>query len=455
MQSDHWLNTEGDINLTEARAQFLEAHHEESARALLAEDASYFVHQALSTPCLNVIEACEGIYLIDAEGRQIMDFHGNNLHQIGFRHPHVVAAMKEQLDVLPFTTRRYTNRPAIELAKRLTDLAPGELNRVLFAPAATLATSMALKLTRLVTGRYKTVSMWDSFHGASMDAISAAGEVSFRRGLGPLLTGSVHVPPYQPRDCVLGCGGTCSGQCANYVEYLLEKDGEIGAVIVETVRNTDVRIPTKQYLQQIEAACRRHGVLLIVDETAIAFGRTGKMFAFEHYDISPDMVIFGKGIGGAMMPLAGLLVRDSFNTAAVKTSIGHYTHEKNPLAATAALATLDVLETEQLCQRADELGEYLRLQLEALRQKYPVIDDIRGIGLLFALELKAQEGTSQASAALAERVMYQSLQRGLSFKVSKGNVVTLAPPLIIAKEQLHQAILILDEAVAASLEDPS
>ncbi|MCL6443410.1 MAG: aspartate aminotransferase family protein [Alicyclobacillus sp.] len=448
-----WLRTEGDINLSDERERFLHNHQSTTTREVLEQDAAYFLHQTLSTPCLNVIEECEGIYLIDAEGRRIMDFHGNNLHQVGFRHPKVIAAIKAQLDVLPFSTRRYTNRAAVELAQRLTALTPGDLKRVLFAPAATLATGMALKLSRLVTGRYKTLSMWDSFHGASMDAISAAGEVSFRRGLGPLLPGSMHVPPYQPRDCVFGCGGTCPGNCADYVEYVLEKDGEIGAVIIETVRNTDVRIPTREYLQRIQSACRRHGALLIVDETAIAFGRTGKMFAFEHFDLEPDMVIFGKGIGGAAMPLAGLLVRDRFNAAGIATSIGHYTHEKNPLAAAAALATLDVIEQEQLCERASELGMYFRERLERLLRKYPVVDDVRGIGLLYGLELKTEDGLRESSSRLAERIMYRALERGLSFKVSKGNVITLAPALIITKEQLDEAVAILEEAIDVSLDE--
>jgi (R)-1-hydroxy-2-aminoethylphosphonate ammonia-lyase len=282
----------------------------------------------------------------------------------------VVAALKAQLDVMPFTTRRYTNKLTVELAKRLTGLAGGDLRRVLFAPGATLATGMALKLARLVTGRYKTISMWDSFHGASMDAISAAGEVSFRKGLGPLLPGSMNVPPYQPRDCVFHCGGTCSGNCADYVDYVLQKDGEVGAVIVETIRNTDVRIPTAEYLKRIESACQRNGALVIVDETAIAFGRTGEMFAYQHFSLEPDMVIFGKGIGGAVMPLAGLLVKERFNSVGVKTSIGHYTHEKSPLAAAAAHATLDVIAGEELCERAMELGKYFGSQLERLKTKY-------------------------------------------------------------------------------------
>ncbi|MBI1783801.1 aminotransferase class III-fold pyridoxal phosphate-dependent enzyme, partial [Candidatus Sumerlaeota bacterium] len=175
--SDHSTNldplrSEGDLNLTPRRRQWSEHQIDDDTRALLDEDSKYFLHQSLSTPCLNVLDGCDGIYLTDHKGRRYMDFHGNNVHQVGFGHPRVIEAIKRQLDLLPFCTRRYTNKPAIDLAKKLTSLAPGDLNRVLFAPGGTSAIGMALKLARAATGKFKTISMWDSFHGPSLDAIS-------------------------------------------------------------------------------------------------------------------------------------------------------------------------------------------------------------------------------------------------------------------------------------------
>ena len=145
---------------------------DENSQKLLLEDSKYFLHQSLSTPCLNVLGASDGIYLEDLQGRKIMDFHGNSVHQVGHGNKRVIEAIKEQLDILPFCPRRYTNKVAIELAERLTSLAPGNLNKILFAPGGTNAIGMALKLARYATGRHKTISMWDSFHGASLDAIS-------------------------------------------------------------------------------------------------------------------------------------------------------------------------------------------------------------------------------------------------------------------------------------------
>src|SRR5215467_103781 len=216
------LKSEGDLNLSGQRQQWLHRNIDSKTRRLLAEDEKFFLRQSLSTPCLNVLKGCKGIYLEDLQGRRYMDFHGNNVHQVGFGHPRVVAAIKAQLDELPFSTRRYTNLPAIRLAKKLAELAPGNLKKVLFAPGGTTAIGMALKLARAVTGRHKTISMWDSFHGASLDAISVGGEAIFRKDIGPLLPGCEHVPPPDPRHCPFACGHDCNLRCAEYVEYVLE-----------------------------------------------------------------------------------------------------------------------------------------------------------------------------------------------------------------------------------------
>ena len=231
------FKSEGDLNLSPHRQRWLASNISPETQAWLDEDAKYFLHQSLSTPCLNVFQSCEGIYVEDLEGRRYMDFHGNNVHQVGFGNRRVIEAIKAQLDELPFCTRRYTNIPAIQLARKLTQLAPGNLNKVLFAPSGTAAIGMALKLARVATGRFKTISMWDSFHGASLDAISVGGEAIFRKGMGPLLPGTEHVPPPDPAHCPFECGTQCSLQCARYVDYVLEKEGDVAAVIAETVRS--------------------------------------------------------------------------------------------------------------------------------------------------------------------------------------------------------------------------
>jgi 4-aminobutyrate aminotransferase len=377
-----------------------------------------------------------------------MDFHGNSVHQVGHGHPRVVQAVKDALDTLPFSPRRFTNKAAVALARRLTELAPGDLSKVLFAPSGTVAIGMALKLARLATGRHKTVSMWDAFHGASLDAISIGGEALFRRDMGPLLSGTEHVPPCDPRACRFGCGGTCNARCAEYVEYVLDKEEDVAAIVVETVRSTDVQIPPRAYYETLRRACDRHGTLLILDEIPIGLGRTGSMFAFEHYGIVPDMVVLGKGLGGGVFPMAALIAREGLDVAAER-ALGHYTHEKSSVGCAAGLATLAVIEDEALAARAKQLGNVALERLAAMRRRLPLIGDVRGIGLLLGVELVDPASGAPARDA-AEKVLYDCLARGLSFKVGQGNVLVLSPPLVIEDADLERALDIVEVTIAAA-----
>lgn len=439
--------SEGDVNYSERRADWQREHLGEKSKQLLDEDARYFLHQSLSTPCLNGLARCEGIYIEDLEGRRYMDFHGNYVHQVGFGHPEVVAAVKEQLDTLSFCTRRYTNQVAVDLARKLAELAPGDLNRVLFAPGGTSAIGMALKLARLATGRFKTISMWDSFHGASLDAISVGGEEIFRGSMGPLLAGTEHVPPPDGYRCLWDCHerGGCDLKCANYIEYVLEKERDVAAVIAEPVRSTPY-VPTPEYWQKVRRACDRHGTLLIFDEIPHALGRTGRMFTCENFGVVPDMLVLGKGLGGGIFPWAALVAREGLNVAGDR-ALGHYTHEKNPIACAAALATIRIIEREGLVDRSRRLGERAMIRMQAMMDRYPIIGNVRGLGLLLGIELVKDRATREPAVDAAEAVMYAALARGLSFKLTMGSILTLAPPLIIGEVDLDRAFDILEECI--------
>jgi 4-aminobutyrate aminotransferase len=443
------LSAEGDVNLSPLRKRWEAEQLAASTRALLTDDATYFLHQSLSTPCFNALASASGIWLTDVEGRRYMDFHGNSVHQVGHGHPRVVQAAKDALDTLPFSPRRFTNQAAIDLARRLVELAPGDLGKVLFAPGGTSAVGMALKLARVATGRHKTVSMWDAFHGASLDAISVGGEALFRRDVGPLLPGTEHAPPCDPRGCRFGCGGTCNARCAEYVEYVLAKEEDVAAVIVETIRSTDVQVPPRAYYETLRRACDRHGALLILDEIPIGLGRTGTMFAVERYGIVPDMLVVGKGLGGGIFPLAALIAREGLDVAAER-ALGHYTHEKSSVGCAAALATLGVIEDERLLERSQRLGARALDRLRELQRRSPIVGDVRGIGLLLAIELVDPASGAPARDA-AERVLYDCLKGGLSFKVGQGNVIVLAPPLVIADDDLDRALDIVEAAIVATV----
>jgi 4-aminobutyrate aminotransferase len=210
-------------------------------------------------------------------------------------------------------------------------------------------------------------------------------------------------------------------------------------VIVETVRSTDVQVPPREYYRKLRAACDRHGALLILDEIPVCLGRTGTLFAFEPYGIVPDMVVLGKGLGGGVFPMAALIARAGLDIAPER-ALGHYTHEKSSVGCAAALAALDVIEEEGLLLRSRTLGERALARLKEMKQRFPSIVEVRGVGLLLAIELD--------DAGFAEEVLYRCLSRGLSFKVGQGNVLVLAPPLIIAEAELDRALEIVEQCLS-------
>jgi 4-aminobutyrate aminotransferase len=443
---DKHNRTEGDINLSSARSAWYSVIQHADTQVYLQDDADHFLHQALSTPCLDVLASCDGIYLTDIQGKRYMDFHGNNVHQVGYRNPYIIDRIKAQLDILPFSPRRYTNVPAIALAKKLGELLPGDLKRVLFAPGGTSSISMALKLARVVTGKHKIISLWDSFHGASLDAIAAGGELDFRKDMGPLMPGVERIPPPMTYRGPFKSSGEGDLAYADYLEYVIEKEGDIGAFVIETIRNTDVQIPSQAYWTKVREICDRHQVLLILDEIPIAFGRTGKMFAFEHYAIEPDIICLGKGLGGGVMPMAAIVARERYNVAG-SISLGHFTHEKSPLGSVAALAMLEFIETHDILQKVREDEQFMREKINRLAEQFLLIGDVRGIGLLWGIELVKDRETREKAIEAAEIVMYECLSNGMSFKVSQGNVLQLSPPLTISREELTTALEILEKAL--------
>ncbi len=440
--------SEGDINISPQRTEWQDKHLDARTQALLKEDERYFLKQSLSTPCLNVMQSCEGIYIEDLQGRRYMDFHGNNVHQVGFANPDVIAAIKDQLDELSFCTRRYTNRVAVALARKLTEIAPGDLNKVLFCPGGAEAMGIAIKLARIATGLHKTISMWDSFHGATLDTISIGGEAIFRHDMGPLLPGTEHVPPPDEYHCVFGCWkrGGCDLTCAKYIEYILEKEGDIAAVISEPIRSTPY-IPRPEYWQAVRRACDKHGALLIFDEIPHALGRTGKMFTFENFNIVPDMVVIGKGLGGGVFPLAALIAREGLDVAGDR-ALGHYTHEKSPVGCAAALATIEYIEKHHLAEHASELGRHALTRMNEMKERHSLIGDVRGLGLFLGIELVKDRETRERATDETEAVMYAALSKGLSFKLTMGNIITLTPALIITKDEINKALDIIEECIA-------
>ncbi len=340
-------------------------------------------------------------------------------------------------------------------ARKLAEISPGELGKVLFAPSGSDAIDMALKLARAATGRFKTISFWDSFHGAGFGGMSVGGETEFRSGsAGPLLPGTEHVAPFA---CYRGPYGyadidgkpdleTCKMTCATFIDYVLGKEGDVAAVIGEPVRAIPY-LPPPGFWKTVREACDRHGALLIFDEIPNGLGKTGAMFACEQVGAVPDILVLGKALGGGVMPIAAMIARPGLDILGDR-ALGHYTHEKNPVTCRAALTTIEIIEDEGLVENARVVGEHALGRLQEMAARHPLIGDVRGLGLLLGIELVLDRDDKTPATDLAEAIMYAALERGLSVKVTMGNILCLTPPLIVTSGQIDTAFAILDDCLA-------
>jgi 4-aminobutyrate aminotransferase len=447
--SDVVAQSEGDTNLTSRRSAWQARSIDPATRAALLEDERHFLRQSVSTPCLNVIAKAQGIYIEDMAGRRYMDFHGNNVHHIGYGHPRLQRAIVEQMQALPFAPRRYAAEPATQLARKLSAISPLGSAKVLLTTGGSDAVEVAIKIARAATGRYKTLAFWDAFHGAGIGASALSGEALFRSGpAGPLIPGAMHVAPYASTRCPYGTSNlVASGEaCARMIEYVLEHEGDIAALVAEPIRAVP-SVPPPGFWARVRAACDKHGTLLVFDEIPVGLGKTGAMFACQHEGVVPDMLVLGKGLGGGILPIAAVLARPELDVGA-DWAFGHYTHEKNPVTARAALTTIEIIEDEGLVENAARVGAVALARLNELKSS-PVVGDVRGRGLLLGIELVHDRDGMEPDSDLAEAALYAALDRGLSLKTTMGNVLTLTPPLTITEAQMLQGI----DIIAAAIED--
>ncbi|HKH94895.1 MAG TPA: aspartate aminotransferase family protein, partial [Beijerinckiaceae bacterium] len=422
-----------------------------AARDLLARDAAAFLHQSVSTPCLNTISKAEGIWIEDTAGRRYMDFHGNNVHHIGYGHPRLKAAIAAQMDALPFAPRRYACAPAAELAEKLAAITPGRLSRVLFTTGGSDAVEVAVKIARAATGRSKTLSFWDAFHGAGIGAAALSGEMLFRSGpAAPLVAGALHVAPFGGYRCPYGhaTAEASAAACAGMIEYVLSRDSDVAALIAEPMRAVPY-VAAPGFWRRVREICDRHGTVLIFDEIPTGLGKSGRMFACEHDGVVPDILVLGKGLGGGILPIAAVVAKPELDVAG-GWAFGHYTHEKNPVTTRAALTTIQIIEDEGLVANAARVGAVALERLGDMMRRVPAIGDVRGRGVVLGIEIVRSRDTREADPDLAEAVLYRALDAGLSFKTTMGNVLTLTPPLVVSEAQMLQALAIIEEAITAA-----
>ena len=414
----------------------------------IARDRDVFYHQALSTPVSNAISKVEGAYIFDTDGKKYMDLHGNGVHTVGYNNPFLIENMKNLIDSgLSFSPRRFTNEPTILLAEKLVEVSPNGLDKVLFCPGGSQAVEMAVMLAKLNTSRWQTLSFSGSFHGAGFQSVSIGADPHFCKGIGPLMPGAIHLelPSYYRNPW----GWTSKERIDN--EYLrqfrlqVESNNEIAAVISEPIFYNST-VPTKYYWTGVREICDQHGILLIFDEIYTAFGRTGKMFASEHF-ITPDILVIGKGFGGGLLPFAGIIGKSSLNSVN-GSSIGHYTHEKSPLCSVIGNSVIDFVLSHNLLERALTLGGYLKERLLEFKDRFEIVGIIDGLGLNLSMELVKNKHSKERAYKEANLFLKYCLESGVSFKLIQGNIVNIKPSLVVNKEEIDFIISVFREGLS-------
>jgi taurine--2-oxoglutarate transaminase len=432
--------------------------------ARIVEDAKEFVLYSWSVqdkidPI--PVAGAEGRYFWDYDGKRYLDFASQLVNlNLGHQHPKVIAAIKEQADRLATIGPPMASESRSQLGRLLAEVTPGDLSMSFFTNSGAEANENAIKLARLYTGRHKIIARYRSYHGATLGAISLTGDPR-RWPNEPGMPGIVRMlDPYTYR-CPAGhpdpCP-VCTG--APHLEELLEYEGpqNVAAVFLETVAGTNGLIPPPDgYLRSIREVCDRHGILLVLDEVMAGFGRTGRWFACENWDVVPDIITVAKGINSGYVPLGAMIfrkpiadwVRDRFFP-------GGLTYAGHPLACASAVASIEAFREEGVVENAAEVGAYLGERLRELAADHPAIGDVRGLGCFWGVELVKNRETremlvpfnaSGEAAAPVARLANAALERGL-YLMTHWNVILVVPPLTITREEVDEGVATLDEVIA-------
>ncbi|MEX3917278.1 4-aminobutyrate--2-oxoglutarate transaminase [Paraburkholderia sp. BR10872] len=401
-------------------------------------------------------ERAENAELWDVEGRRFIDFAaGIAVCNTGHRHPKIVAAIKAQLD--QFTHTAYQIVPYesyVSLAEKVAQRAPGSFaKKAAFFTTGAEAVENAVKIARAHTGRPGVIAFAGGFHGRTMMGMALTGKVApYKLAFGPFPADVYHAP--YPNSV----HGISAADSLKHIEMLFKADIDpkrVAAIIFEPVQGEGgfYQAPA-DFVRGLRKICDTHGILLIADEVQTGFARTGKLFAMEHYDVTPDLMTIAKSLAGGM-PLSGVVGRAEVMDAAAPGGLGG-TYAGNPLAVASAHAVIEIIEEEKLCERATKLGDKLKARLNAMKADVPQIADVRGPGAMNAVEF-CKPGTSEADADFTKRVQTAALNRGLLLLVCGvySNVVRFLFPLTIQDAVFDEALAILEESVKEAVGVPA
>jgi 4-aminobutyrate aminotransferase-like enzyme len=425
--------------------------------AWLALDEAHVAQSPYPPPL--VLEGGEGCVVWDVDGRRYLDFEsGQFCMATGHAHPQVAAAVAAQAGRLMQIGNRFTSPLRIELAQRLAALSPDPLSTCLFGSTGSEANEIALRLAKRTKGRFEVVAVERGYHGRTLASFGLSSSTRrMRRDYGPMAAGIVLIPTPYPYRCRFGCGGECNLCCFQQGVETIDRatSGAPAAVIVEFVLGAGGIVPVPAtWARAVRDFCDERGALLIGDEALTGLGRTGRWFAFEHAGVVPDLVVTSKALGGGV-PLSAVLAPAALAREALAGGfLQAASHQGDPFQCAVALANLDVLEQEGLLERAASLGALLERRLAELERRFEIVGQVRGVGLLWGIEI-VRDGETRAEAPdLAAAVTVEAMERGLIVGglrpgIREANVLRLAPPLVIGEEEIARAAAILHDALAA------
>jgi 2,2-dialkylglycine decarboxylase (pyruvate) len=407
-----------------------------------------------------LIKRAEGSYVYDESGRAILDFtSGQMCATLGHNHPAVVAAIQQSSRQVMHLFSWMLSAPVVELCRELASLLPPSLQKVLLLNTGSESNEAALRLAKLKTGGFEVVGLTHSYHGVSGGA-GASTYAAGRRGYGPTITGRMAIPAPNCYRCPLGlsCDG-CDLACLAVGFELVDSQsvGALAACIAEPIVSAGgVIVPPPGYFPRLKQLCVARGMLLILDEAQTGLGRLGANFAFEQDGAVPDILTLSKTLGGEV-PLAATITSDEIEGECYARGFLHLTsHQSDPLPAAAGLAVLEVLSCEQLAARASRLGDYLRSGMEQIQQRYEVVGDVRGRGLLLGVEIVKDRQTRAPHPELGGAVTRRCLELGLSMNIvnfpGQSSVWRIAPPLTVTEAEIDAALTIVDQALSQCLQ---
>jgi len=395
----------------------------------------------------------ERIYFWDADGKRYIDFSSQLMNlNIGHQHPKVIRAIQEQAARLCYAHPNMATEPRGLAGKKIAEITPGNLKKTFFCLGGAEANENAIKMARFYTGRHKILARYRSYHGATHGAIALTGDYR-RLPVEPAMPGVVHfLDPYCYR-CPFGWRiETCHRECIAHIEEVIKYEGpdRIAAIIMEGVTGSNgLIVPPDDYWPRVREICDKYGILLISDEVMSGWGRTGKWFAVDHWNVVPDMITTAKGLTAGYVPLGAVIVTEQiaqfFDDKMLWCGL---TYSGHPLACAAALATMAVYEEDRLIENAATLGRYLGERLEDIKSMHPSVGDVRYIGLFSALELVKNRETKEAMTDLANFGKYLRDQGLFTFIFQ--NVVFVVPPLCINRIELDEGLDIIEQALAAT-----